>query len=62
MASSGVISADPLVAGHWLPRADGTGGPNDATGQASIVSGTDERGARMEPTIFLYKKSERSFS
>ncbi|GGS29520.1 M14 family zinc carboxypeptidase [Actinokineospora fastidiosa] len=40
-------AADPLVAGHWLPRANGTGGPADAAGQASVVSGTDERGARV---------------
>ncbi|MFC7615454.1 hypothetical protein ACFQV2_20080 [Actinokineospora soli] len=40
-------ATDPLVAGHWLPREDGTGGPAAAAGQASLVSGTDERGARV---------------
>ncbi|MFC5286604.1 M14 family zinc carboxypeptidase [Actinokineospora guangxiensis] len=40
-------AATPLVAGHWLPRADGTGGPAAAANQAAVVSGTDERGARV---------------
>ncbi|EQD81931.1 hypothetical protein ACFQ0O_19410 [Saccharopolyspora spinosporotrichia] len=36
---------DPLVAGHWLPAADGNG-PTQAAGAASVVSGVSERGAR----------------
>ncbi|MEV0629066.1 M14 family zinc carboxypeptidase [Nonomuraea wenchangensis] len=38
----------PLVAGHW--RADprtGAGGPEQARGQAAVVSGRDERGAAV---------------
>ncbi len=33
----------PLVAGHWLPISPGVGGPAQAAGQASIVSGTTPR-------------------
>jgi hypothetical protein len=40
-------TGNPLVAGHWLPNDDGTGGPTAAGGQAAVVSGTDERGARV---------------
>jgi hypothetical protein len=35
-----------VVAGHWLARADGSGGPEAATGQAAVVAGTSPRGAR----------------
>ena len=34
----------PLVAGHWRPDEDGTGGQSDAAGQPSVVSGVAERG------------------
>jgi hypothetical protein len=37
---------DPLVAGHWLPTAPGAGGPDQAAGQASVVSGETARGGR----------------
>ncbi|SIO85831.1 M14 family zinc carboxypeptidase [Nocardiopsis sp. JB363] len=37
----------PLVAGHWRPGADGTGGQQDAAGQASVVSGVAEPGAAV---------------
>ncbi|WP_291418200.1 M14 family zinc carboxypeptidase [Actinophytocola sp.] len=40
-------TGNPLVAGHWLPNEDGTGGPDSASGQAAVVSGVDERGARV---------------
>ncbi|MFE9644098.1 M14 family zinc carboxypeptidase [Streptomyces sp. NPDC006365] len=30
---------NPLVSGHWRPLDDGTGGPGQAAGQASVVSG-----------------------
>ncbi|MFI9815722.1 M14 family zinc carboxypeptidase [Saccharothrix variisporea] len=33
-----------LVAGHWIPREDGTGGQDSAAGQAAVVSGRSERG------------------
>lgn len=35
-----------LVAGHWIARTDGTGGPGAAAGQAAVVAGTSPRGAR----------------
>jgi hypothetical protein len=35
-----------VVAGHWLARADGSGGPEAAAGQAAVVAGTSPRGAR----------------
>ncbi|MFF0061688.1 M14 family zinc carboxypeptidase [Streptomyces sp. NPDC005279] len=38
-------SGNPLVAGHWRPVDDGTGGPKDAAGKASIVRGTAKTGA-----------------
>jgi hypothetical protein len=38
--------ADPLIAGHWLPSAPGVGGPEQAAGQASVVSGATARGGR----------------
>ncbi|MFD9033562.1 M14 family zinc carboxypeptidase [Streptomyces sp. NPDC059567] len=38
-------AADPLVSGHWRPGADGRGGPGDAAGRASVVSGTAAHGA-----------------
>ncbi|TQK44301.1 zinc carboxypeptidase [Streptomyces sp. SLBN-118] len=38
-------SGNPLVAGHWRALEDGTGGPRDAAGRASVVSGTSAWGA-----------------
>lgn len=38
-------TGDPLVSGHWRATADGTGGPGDAAGRASVVSGTSADGA-----------------
>jgi hypothetical protein len=35
---------NPLVAGHWLTRDDGSGGPLQAGGQAAVVSGVAARG------------------
>ncbi|GAB7037537.1 MULTISPECIES: M14 family zinc carboxypeptidase [Catenuloplanes] len=37
-------AATPLVAGHWRAHDDGTAGPADAAGQASIVSGVSASG------------------
>jgi hypothetical protein len=37
----------PLVAGHWRPEADGTGGQDSAAGQASVVSGVTDGGAAV---------------
>jgi hypothetical protein len=39
--------ANPLVAGHWLPNGDGSGGPTLAAGQAAVVSGVSATGARV---------------
>lgn len=39
-------AADPLIAGHWLPTAPGVGGPEQAAGQASVVSGRTARGGK----------------
>ncbi|GAA1231234.1 M14 family zinc carboxypeptidase [Prauserella halophila] len=36
---------DPLVAGHWLPGED-VGGPAEAAGEASVVSGVSAAGTR----------------
>ena len=33
--------------GTGCPNEDGTGGPDSAAGQAAVVSGVDERGARV---------------
>ncbi|MEV6597820.1 M14 family zinc carboxypeptidase [Actinoplanes sp. NPDC051346] len=38
--------ADPLVAGHWRPVAAGVGGPEQAAGQAAVISGMTARGGR----------------
>ncbi|CAM5499146.1 Peptidase M28 OS=Streptomyces alboniger OX=132473 GN=CP975_10790 PE=3 SV=1 [Streptomyces alboniger] len=32
-------TGDPLVSGHWRATEDGFGGPSDAAGRASVVSG-----------------------
>lgn len=37
----------PLVAGHWVADEAGNRGPEQAAGQAAVVSGVDERGARV---------------
>lgn len=38
---------NPLVAGHWLPNENGSGGPTLAAGQAAVVSGESATGARV---------------
>jgi hypothetical protein len=40
-------AGNPLVAGHWVPNADGSGTPQAAATQPAVVSGMDERGARV---------------
>jgi uncharacterized membrane protein len=37
---------DPFLAGHWRPSGAGTNGPASAAGQAAVVSGEAESGAR----------------
>lgn len=44
-AEQSYAEQDPLVSGHWRATAAGTGGPQDAQGQAAVVSGVDESGA-----------------
>lgn len=41
---------NPLLSGHWRPNADGTGGPADAAGRPSVVSGTSASGVPV--TLF----------
>jgi len=36
----------PLIAGHWLPTAPGVGGPEQAAGQAAVISGPTARGGK----------------
>ncbi|MFB7271155.1 M14 family zinc carboxypeptidase [Streptomyces sp. NPDC056244] len=38
-------TGNPVVSGHWRANGSGTGGPTDAAGKASIVSGTSAQGA-----------------
>ncbi|MFF8844017.1 M14 family zinc carboxypeptidase [Streptomyces sp. NPDC015127] len=38
-------SGNPLVSGHWRAAEDGKGGPEDAAGRASVVSGESKAGA-----------------
>ncbi|MGW1980031.1 M14 family zinc carboxypeptidase [Streptomyces sp. NPDC001889] len=37
-------TGNPLVSGHWRATAEGTGGPADAAGRPSVVSGTSASG------------------
>ncbi|MVO84252.1 peptidase M28 [Streptomyces sp. p1417] len=37
----------PLVSGHWRADSSGAGGPADAAGEASVVSGVSAGGARV---------------
>ncbi|GLF93850.1 M14 family zinc carboxypeptidase [Streptomyces yaizuensis] len=41
---------NPLLSGHWRATADGTGGPADAAGKPSVVSGTSASGVPV--TLF----------
>lgn len=38
---------NPLIAGHWIPNDDGSGGPTQGAGQAAVVSGASATGARV---------------
>jgi hypothetical protein len=40
-------AGNPVVAGHWVPNNDGSGTPQAAATQPAVVSGMDERGARV---------------
>ena len=48
IAEQSYANDGPLVSGHWRPNVDdGTGGQADAAGEASVIRGTDERGAAV---------------
>jgi hypothetical protein len=56
-------AADPLVAGHWLPSAPGVNGPEQAAGQAAVISGATARGGRAvlfgtEPLFRAHPKGQ----
>ncbi|MEU8984930.1 M14 family zinc carboxypeptidase [Streptomyces sp. NPDC048558] len=51
-------AGNPLVSGHWRASADGSGGPADAAGQASVVSGTGAVLFGTEPLFRDHPKGE----
>ncbi|MEU3091464.1 M14 family zinc carboxypeptidase [Streptomyces massasporeus] len=51
-------AGNPLVAGHWRPLRDGTGGPAAAAGQASVVSGDNTVLFGTEPLFRDHPKGE----
>ncbi|WP_369237228.1 M14 family zinc carboxypeptidase [Streptomyces sp. R21] len=51
-------TGNPLVAGHWRPLADGTGGPTAAGGQAAVVSGPHAVLFGTEPLFRDHPKGE----
>ncbi|MEV0633974.1 M14 family zinc carboxypeptidase [Streptomyces sp. NPDC050619] len=48
----------PLVSGHWRAREDGSGGPADAAGQASVISGPGAVLFGTEPLFRDHPKGE----
>lgn len=51
-------TGNPLVSGHWRPSQDGSGGPGDAAGQASVVSGPGAVLFGTEPLFRDHPKGE----
>ncbi len=51
-------TGNPLVSGHWRPSADGSGGPDAAAGQASVVSGPHAVLFGTEPLFRDHPKGE----
>ncbi|MFD4559582.1 M14 family zinc carboxypeptidase [Streptomyces sp. NPDC058469] len=51
-------TGNPLLAGHWRTRADGTGGPADAAGRPSVVSGPRAVLFGTEPLFRDHPKGE----
>jgi hypothetical protein len=51
-------TGNPLVSGHWRALEDGTGGPEDAAGQASVVSGSGVVLFGTEPLFRDHPKGE----
>ncbi|MGW7412969.1 M14 family zinc carboxypeptidase [Streptomyces sp. NPDC054863] len=54
---------NPLVSGHWRAGEDGRGGPQDAAGQPSVVSGTSAHGTSVvlfgtQPLFRAHPKGE----
>ncbi|QDB78702.1 peptidase M14 [Georgenia wutianyii] len=40
------FAAEPLLSGHWLPNGDGSGGPEQAASQPSVISAVADSGTR----------------
>ncbi|WP_153397803.1 M14 family zinc carboxypeptidase [Ornithinicoccus halotolerans] len=58
-----LAAEQPLVSGHWRPDSSGAGGPDQAAGEAVVVSGVDEDGARValfgtEPLFRAHPKGQ----
>ncbi|KOG20757.1 M14 family zinc carboxypeptidase [Streptomyces viridochromogenes] len=51
-------TGNPLLSGHWRPLDDGTGGPTNAAGQASVVSGPHAVLFGTEPLFRDHPKGE----
>ncbi|MEV0227680.1 M14 family zinc carboxypeptidase [Streptomyces sp. NPDC050704] len=51
-------TGNPLVSGHWRPVEDGSGGPAQAAGQASVVSGPHAVLFGTEPLFRDHPKGE----
>ncbi|WP_328774312.1 M14 family zinc carboxypeptidase [Streptomyces sp. NBC_00286] len=51
-------TGNPLVSGHWRPLDNGTGGPAQAAGQASVVSGPHAVLFGTEPLFRAHPKGE----
>ncbi|WP_217206137.1 M14 family zinc carboxypeptidase [Streptomyces sp. AC550_RSS872] len=51
-------AGNPLVSGHWRPSPDGSGGPADAAGRASVVSGPGAVLFGTEPLFRDHPKGE----
>jgi hypothetical protein len=57
-AEQSYATGNPLLSGHWRPAADGTGGPADAAGRASVVSGPGAVLFGTEPLFRAHPKGE----
>ncbi|NUT29294.1 MAG: peptidase M28 [Streptomyces sp.] len=51
-------TGNPLVSGHWRPVRDGSGGPADAAGRASVISGPRAVLFGTEPLFRDHPKGE----
>ncbi|MBT2674924.1 peptidase M28 [Streptomyces sp. ISL-14] len=57
-AEQAYATGNPLVSGHWRPSEDGSGGPADAAGQASVISGPQAVLFGTEPLFRDHPKGE----